>query len=393
MTHFLRFIDPSPRAEKRRCDGLMLRVMSRKTLIAAFLAVLALAGCRGMESSEPPIHPNLNMDFQERFDPQEPNPFFEDGMAMRTPVPGTVARGMLREDTRFYEGRTEQGELVERLPVPVTRELLERGQERYNIYCAVCHGRTGDGEGIITAGDYGYTQAPTYHDERLREVSDGYLYDVITNGVRTMPGYAHQVPVADRWAIVAYMRALQRSQYATEEDLPSSVLAQIEQGRSANIEGGRQGVGGAEEGDTAAAAPEEEVQPPAEEEPVEEAPEEEEVPEEEAPTEDPAEEEVAEGETEEAEAPEEEAPAEEQEEDTAAAEEDTAAAQAEEDTTATAAAETEAGAPGEEAQVQEGERTTGGVISSTVLILILVVLPILALLALLVIAFRREREH
>lgn len=366
--------------------------MSRKTLIAAFLAVLALAGCRGMESSEPPIHPNLNMDFQERFDPQEPNPFFENGMAMRTPVPGTVARGMLREDTRFYEGRTEGGELVERLPVPVTRELLERGQERYDIYCAVCHGRTGDGEGIITAGDYGYTQAPTYHDDRLREVSDGYLYDVITNGVRTMPGYAHQVPVADRWAIVAYMRALQRSQYAPEEDLPSSVLAQIEQGRSANIEGGRQGVSGAEEEDPAAEAPEEEAQAPVEEEPeeepVEEAPEEEEVPEEETAPEDPAEEEEAAEE-----APEEEAPAEEQEEDTAAAEEDTAAAQVEEDTTATAAAETEAGASAEEAQVQEGERTTGGVISSTVLILILVVLPVLALLALLVFAFRREREH
>lgn len=374
----------------------MLRVMSRKTFIAAFLAVLALAGCRGMESSEPPIHPNLNMDFQERFDPQEPNPFFEDGMAMRTPVPGTVARGMLREDTRFYEGRTEQGELVERMPVPVTRELLERGQERYNIYCAVCHGRTGDGEGIIMTGDYGYTQAPTYHSDRLREVSDGYLYDVITNGIRTMPGYAHQVPVADRWAIVAYMRALQRSQYAPEEDLPSSVLAQIEQGRSANIEGGRQGAGAVGEADTAAAAPEEEAQAPVEEEPAEETPEEE-VPEEETAPEDPAEEEeAAEGETEEAEAPEEEAPAEVQEEDTAAAEEDTAAAQAEEDeedTTATAAAETEAGAPAEEAQVQEGERTTGGAISSTVLILILVVLPILALLALLVIAFRREREH
>ncbi len=200
--------------------------MQKLTFIA--LAVVLLVGCRGMQSDDPPIHPNLNMDFQERFDPQEFNPFFADGRSMRPPVPGTVARGMLREDVAFYQGRSPGGDYVADLPVPVTRALLERGQERYDIFCAVCHGQAGYGQGIIMTGGYGYTPAPSYHDARLIEVSDGYLYDVITNGVRNMPGYAQQIPVADRWAIVAYVRALQRSQRASEADLPPSVRANIE---------------------------------------------------------------------------------------------------------------------------------------------------------------------
>lgn len=211
---------------------------------ACLIALLVLAGCRGMQSDDPPIHPNLNMDFQERFDPQEANPFFEDNMAMRPPVPGTVARGLLLEDTEFYLGRTGTGEFVEEMPVPVTREMLLRGRERYDIFCAVCHGKAGDGQGIIMTGNYGYTPATNYHDERLREAPAGYLYDVITNGVRNMPSYAQQVPVADRWAIVTYIRALQRSQYATEDDIPPSVLARIEQGGSANIDAARTGAGG-----------------------------------------------------------------------------------------------------------------------------------------------------
>lgn len=211
--------------------------------VACLTALLVLAGCRGMQSDNPPIHPNLNMDFQERFDPQEPNPFFEDNMAMRPPVPGTVARGLLREDTEFYLGRTESGEFIEEMPVPATRELLIRGRERYNIFCSVCHGKAGDGQGIITTGGYGYTPATSYHQERIREAAEGYLYDVITNGVRTMPSYAQQVPVADRWAIVAYIRALQRSQNATEGDIPPSVLARIEQSGSANMNAARTGAG------------------------------------------------------------------------------------------------------------------------------------------------------
>ncbi len=203
------------------------------------MAALVLVSCRGTKSGDPPIHLNLNMDYQERFDPQEANPFFADNRSMRPLVPGTVARGMLRDDVVFYEGRTRAGGFVDRMPVPTTRELLARGQERYNIYCTVCHGEVGDGEGIVTAGGYGYTPAPSYHTERLRGETDGYMYDVIANGVRTMPPYGHQVPPADRWAIVAYIRALQRSQYANPDDVPANLRADVarEAARGGGVDG------------------------------------------------------------------------------------------------------------------------------------------------------------
>ena len=181
-----------------------------------------------MVSDDPPIHPNQNMDYQEKFEPQEYNPFFADGAAMRVPVPGTVARGMLRADAALYYGRNADGTFVAEMPVPVTRALLERGQERYDIFCTPCHGRAGDGQGVIMTGNYGYVPAPSYHQDYLREIEDGYLYDVIANGVRNMPAYGYHIPVDDRWAIVSYIRALQRSQYAPEADVPADVLGDIE---------------------------------------------------------------------------------------------------------------------------------------------------------------------
>lgn len=215
--------------------------MKSLNLAAAALVLLAFAGCRGMESSRPPVHIVPNMDWQEKFDPQEANPFFADGRSMRMPVAGTVARGFLRADVAFNTGRSESGAYVAANPAPLTRELLLRGQQRYNIYCAVCHGKAGDGQGIIMTGQYGYTPAPSYHEDRLRAVEDGYVFHVIANGVRSMPGYAQQVPVADRWAIVAYIRALQRSQNAGAADVPAAVRAEIEQVQSANMSGGSQG--------------------------------------------------------------------------------------------------------------------------------------------------------
>ncbi len=206
--------------------------MLRSLVLSLAVAALVLTGCRGMESDQPPIHPNLDMDYQERFNAQDANDFFADGAAMRTPVPGTIARGLLRDDTELYAGRTEDGSFVEVNPVEVSREFLERGQERYDIYCEVCHGLSGDGNGVIMEGGYGYTPAPTFHSDVLREETDGYLYDVVTNGVRSMPGYGTQIAVKDRWAIVAYMRALQRSQAASEDDLPESARIQLEEGRA-----------------------------------------------------------------------------------------------------------------------------------------------------------------
>lgn len=213
--------------------------MHKAILITVLLAGMILAGCRGGVSDKPPVHLNQNMDFQQRFEAQEANPFFADGRAMREPVPGTVARGMLKDDTRFYLGREADGAFVSAMPVGLRRELIDRGRERFNIYCAVCHDQAGAGQGIIMTGNYGYTPAPSYHDPIVaaRMAADGYVFDVITNGVRTMPGYAQQVPVADRWAIVAYIRVLQRSQNAGVEDVPASELAGLQQGGAASPSG------------------------------------------------------------------------------------------------------------------------------------------------------------
>ena len=202
--------------------------MQRLFSIGAVVAVVLFAGCRGTEHRRPSIHPNLNMDFQERFDPQERNAFFADNRAMRPTVPGTIPRGFLRDDRAFYEGRTAGAGLVADLPIPITADLLDRGQERFNIYCTPCHGAAGDGQGIITTGGYGYTPAPTFHDDRMRALPAGHFFDVITNGIRTMPPYRTQVSVADRWAIVAYIRALQRSQYASLQDVPADMQASLQ---------------------------------------------------------------------------------------------------------------------------------------------------------------------
>ena len=144
---------------------------------------------------------------------------------MQLPVAGTVARGQLRADSVYYHGRDSNGELVLTIPVVMTSQLLRRGRERYDIYCSPCHSRVGDGRGIMTKR--GYVPPPTFHNDRLRKVADGHLFDVISNGLRNMPSYAHQVPVDDRWAIVAYMRALQRSRNATIEDIPEKLRDQI----------------------------------------------------------------------------------------------------------------------------------------------------------------------
>lgn len=205
--------------------------MTKQLVLLAFLvAVVALSGCRGSFSEQSPIHINPNMDHQEKFQAQEKNTMFADQRAMRPPVPGTVARGFLRDDSRFYEGVDEEGLLITDMPVPVTRELLDRGQERYEIYCTVCHGSAGDGKGVIMVGNggrgYGYVPAPDYHSERLIELSNGHYYEIISNGTPTgtMPGYAQQIPVLDRWAIVAYIRALQLSRMASGDELPASQI-------------------------------------------------------------------------------------------------------------------------------------------------------------------------
>lgn len=202
----------------------------RLSVVASLVfAVIVLGGCRGMHKESSPIHLNPNMDDQPMYKAMGHSDFFEDGRAMRPPVPGTVARGLLREDTEFYYGRTEAGGYVTSNPMPITMEVLERGQNRYNIFCSVCHSASGDGLGIIMTGQYGYTPSPSFHDERILESEDGYLYEVIANGVRNMPAYGPQLAVSDRWAVVAYIRALQRSQDASLADIPVNQRGSIAQ--------------------------------------------------------------------------------------------------------------------------------------------------------------------
>jgi hypothetical protein len=171
----------------------------------------------------------LHMRDQPKYEPLEPSTFFDDGMASRPLPPDTVPRGewgLIKMNEGFYTGQVN-GEFVEEIPIPVTREVLERGQERFNIFCSPCHSRVGDGQGMIV--QRGFPQPPSYHIERLRQQPDGYFYDVITNGFGVMYSYDARIPPADRWAIVAYIRALQLSQNAPLDAVPEDQRQELEE--------------------------------------------------------------------------------------------------------------------------------------------------------------------
>jgi len=200
--------------------------MKRHNLCGLLWISLALLifGCQGSTSRREPIHLNPNMDTQQRYDPQSGSNFFTDGRTMRPPVPNTVARNELRIDDALFRGMDDDGAEVDFIPIELNMDVMRRGQERYDIYCSPCHSRVGDGQGIIMKYDYPIPP-PSFHQEKVREFTDGYLYSVISNGVRNMPSYKHQINVKDRWAIVAYVRALQKSQNAKRENIPSNVLS------------------------------------------------------------------------------------------------------------------------------------------------------------------------
>ena len=178
------------------------------------LAVLALAGCEKTMR---------NMYDQPRYKPMRESSLFPDGTSARSPVPGTVpaasgnlagpSSGRLGADQAQLEARLEKAQSQ---PLPVTMQLLHRGQERFNIYCAPCHSPVGDGDGMVVRR--GFPAPPSYHIDRLRKAPDRHFYDVMTNGYGVMRPYSDRVPPEDRWAIVAYIRALQLSQYARAED-------------------------------------------------------------------------------------------------------------------------------------------------------------------------------
>jgi mono/diheme cytochrome c family protein len=169
-----------------------------------------------------------DMHDQPKFIPLRPSTFFDDGRSARPLVEGTVARGHLNEDVAFYTGKGPDGKPLDAFPLHVTKETIERGQDRFNIYCTPCHGRLGNGDGMIVRR--GFRRPPSYHIDRLRGVPNGYLFDVISKGFGAMSDYAAQIQPADRWAIVAYIRALQLSQNATATDVPPAALGQLNGG-------------------------------------------------------------------------------------------------------------------------------------------------------------------
>ncbi|MDZ4723800.1 MAG: cytochrome c [candidate division Zixibacteria bacterium] len=191
--------------------------------LAIFAAGLVAAGCvRDLPSNLPPIHINPNMDDQPKYEAQEKSAFFADGSTMRPPVFGTVARGQLNDNIGYMTGIDAKGDTLRNSPVPLTAELLARGEERYKIYCTPCHGLTGGADNIKgLVIQRGMLPPPSYHEQRLLDAGDGYIFWVMTNGKGNMRPYRFQVPVADRWAIVAYLRTLQLSQNATAADVPA----------------------------------------------------------------------------------------------------------------------------------------------------------------------------
>lgn len=187
--------------------------MRANTTAALVLAVaLATAACR------------QDMHDQVKYEPLEESPLFDNGMSSRPLVDGTVAREMPQEVTDFHTGRTATDEFVTELPVELDRELLERGRNRFEVFCSPCHGQTGDGLGMIVRR--GFKQPASFHDPRLREAPVGYFFDVMSNGFGQMSSYASQIPVEDRWAIAAYIPALQLSQ-----NIPAASLSAEEQQR------------------------------------------------------------------------------------------------------------------------------------------------------------------
>jgi hypothetical protein len=181
--------------------------------ILLLLALGCIAACR------------QDMHDQPRLEAYEASAFFADGRAMRPRVPGTIARGELVLDQEFHTGMS-RGEHLSRLPFPLDRALLERGRERYGIFCTPCHDPLGNGDGLVV--QRGMKRPPSFHIERLREAPPGYVFDVITNGFGAMYDHADRIPPRDRWAIAAWVRVLQASQDARLEDVPAAERARLE---------------------------------------------------------------------------------------------------------------------------------------------------------------------
>src|SRR5437899_6485772 len=194
------------RGNREQGVGSSVQKLNQLAAFGAMAATLVLAGCR------------QDMQDQPKFFPQRGTDFYADGRSVRPQVENTVARGQLRENAYFYTGLVN-GKEGEGMPFPATLEVLERGQERYNVYCTPCHSRVGNGVGMIV--QRGYMKAGNFNTVRLETAPLGHFFHVISNGYGAMPDYSAQIVPEDRWAIVAYIRALQLSQKATQADVPA----------------------------------------------------------------------------------------------------------------------------------------------------------------------------
>ena len=196
--------------------------------ILAIVTLIGVAGFRGDVSRKPPIEVFPDMDRQMKLRPQEPNAVFGNDRSSQPYVEGTIFRGMPYQDTPMNTGRISGStNWVETVPVALTDELMARGQQRYNIHCLPCHGAAGDGKGITSK--YGMVAVANFHDARLVSMTDGEIFNTITHGKNLMGSYGANIRIEDRWAIIGYVRALQRSRLATLDEVPENQKAALEQ--------------------------------------------------------------------------------------------------------------------------------------------------------------------
>ena len=179
--------------------------------ILSYFVIAIFMGCRGWHSENPPFHVNPNMDTQPKYKPYRKNTWFKDGRDMRPRIAGVVARGDIVEDSYYSTGKVND-KFVTGFPVQlqVDSQFMRTGQKQFNVYCAPCHSRTGDGKGLV--GEKLQVVPTSIHDDYIANLPNGHFFDVISDGIRTMPGYKHQLSIKDRWAVIAYIRALQLNQ-------------------------------------------------------------------------------------------------------------------------------------------------------------------------------------
>jgi len=207
-------------ATVRERSAALARLIPRRleaALLLLIVPLIAASGCSSSPARTPPVEVFADMDHQPKYQPQAASAFFADGRASRPPVPGTVALGHLKEDDAFYRGVVGEHYVGEN-PLPLDMEALRRGQQRFNIYCSPCHDRAGTGRGIVAMKSAWLATDLT--SEPVQEMADGELFSIITSGRRSMPGYRFQVRERDRWAVVGYVRALQRAALGAVEDVP-----------------------------------------------------------------------------------------------------------------------------------------------------------------------------